>query len=329
MLQNDFILPISFNAAQNLGLEESVLLAFLEQHSFILSTSVLNFELGDLSAQLPFWTSPVLLKILSNLQTCDMLQLQRDGNQLIIRLSKSRFPNNSRHEHSQNENARPHSSLNGVHSSDSDAALLDKVHRLQQEAQQKGEQPQQAHASMSNVPVSHAPIHAPIHAPMPNTPVSHVPAPRVNQQPSQNANRSGASQSHNHDAASSWPRVSEQQNESRRGVSDFDLFLEQQERTRQPDQWLPEEATLEQISQAGIPRQFAVQLQAEFLLRIKEQRKNVRTWNSEFFKYVKRQWQYKQADRSSYEGTQSSTYHSRTSKEQVSDALTNIHDTDW
>ncbi|MCZ2723231.1 DnaT-like ssDNA-binding domain-containing protein [Marinomonas sp. 15G1-11] len=117
--------------------------------------------------------------------------------------------------------------------------------------------------------------------------------------------------------------------ERRRGVTDFDLYLEQKERTRQPDQWLPEEATLEQILQLGIPRQFALQLQAEFLLRIKEQRKNVRTWNSEFFKYVKRQWQYKQSDRSSNEGTSSRSYTSRTSKEEVSDALTNIHDTDW
>ncbi|GAB3481457.1 DnaT-like ssDNA-binding domain-containing protein [Marinomonas epiphytica] len=115
----------------------------------------------------------------------------------------------------------------------------------------------------------------------------------------------------------------------RRGVTDFDLYLEQKERSRQPDQWQPEEATLEQISQAGINREFAIGLQTEFLLRIKEQRKNVRTWNSEFFKYVKRQWQYKQADRTSYEGTSVSSKFGKTSREQVSDALSNIHDTDW
>ena len=131
-------------------------------------------------------------------------------------------------------------------------------------------------------------------------------------------------QSIRQDYAPALPSVND-----RRGVTDFDLYLEQKERSRQPDQWLPEEATLEQITQAGITREFAVSLQTEFLLRIKEQRKNVRTWNSEFFKYVKRQWQYKQSDRSSYEGTSVSSKFGKTSREQVSDALTNIHDTDW
>lgn len=115
----------------------------------------------------------------------------------------------------------------------------------------------------------------------------------------------------------------------RRGLSDFDLYLEAKERTRQPDQWLPEDATFEQIQQAGVERAFAESLLAEFLLRIKEQRKNVRTWNSEFFKYVKRQWQYKQSDRQSYEGTSSYTANPKSNREQVSSALTNIHDTDW
>ncbi|WP_245957996.1 DnaT-like ssDNA-binding domain-containing protein [Marinomonas piezotolerans] len=116
----------------------------------------------------------------------------------------------------------------------------------------------------------------------------------------------------------------------RRGVSDFDLYLEAKERNRQPDQWLPEDATFEQIQQAGIERAFAESLLAEFLLRIKEQRKNVRTWNSEFFKYVKRQWQYKQSDRQSYEGTSTAySANSKSNREQVSSALTNIHDTDW
>ena len=133
-----------------------------------------------------------------------------------------------------------------------------------------------------------------------------------------------ARQSIRQDYAPALPTVND-----RRGVTDFDLYLEQKERSRQPDQWLPEEATLEQITQAGITREFAVSLQTEFLLRIKEQRKNVRTWNSEFFKYVKRQWQYKQSDRSSYEGTSVSSKFGKTSREQVSDALTNIHDTDW
>ncbi len=115
----------------------------------------------------------------------------------------------------------------------------------------------------------------------------------------------------------------------RRGLSDFDLYLEAKERNRQPDQWLPEEATFEQIQQAGVERAFAESLLAEFLLRIKEQRKNVRTWNSEFFKYVKRQWQYKQSDRQSYEGTSTYSANPKSNREQVSSALTNIHDTDW
>ena len=81
-------------------------------------------------------------------------------------------------------------------------------------------------------------------------------------------------QNHYHDTASAVKgRVQPTANERRRGVTDFDLYLEQKERTRQPDQWLPEEATLEQLLQLGIPRPFALQLQAEFLLRIKEQRK--------------------------------------------------------
>ena len=38
----------------------------------------------------------------------------------------------------------------------------------------------------------------------------------------------------------------------------------EKERARQPDQWQPEEATLEQIGQAGIARDFALSLQTEF-----------------------------------------------------------------
>jgi len=295
MSHNDFILPISFRAAQEIGLEESVLLAFLAQHAFLLSSKSLSFDIESLSAQLPFWTSPVLLRILSSLQLCQSLQFERAGNRLTIHLQsnlQSKETVDSRCDEVQ-EPRQPTAS-----------PLLDKVSRLKQQAKKPpsfGETLGEHHVSAKKLMSDERVIEDITPIPQDRAVVS----------------------------SSSWSGVPGNTNENRRGVTDFDLYLEQKERTRQPDKWQPEEATLEQITQAGIHRKFALQLQAEFLLRIKEQRKNVRTWNSEFFKYVKRQWQYQQSDRSSYEGTQGSSYNPRTSKEQVSDALSNIHDTDW
>jgi len=309
MPSNDFILPISFRTAQEIGLEESVLIAFLEQHAFMLSSRVLSFEMSVLAAQLPFWTGPMLQRIFSNLQANQVLSFQRENGKLIVYLDgqgQMQDPEpkvNSQTYHA--ATAVPSSS----ESSQSNDELVDRVGRLQRQAKtQPSVNPDPSRLkSRKNLASSHM----------------------------QYANKQGqgqypaASESPPRSATNSWPGAHKSQEDKRRGVSDFDLYLEQKERTRQPDQWQPEESTLEQISQAGINRQFALQLLAEFLLRIKEQRKNVRTWNSEFFKYVKRQWQYKQSDRSSHEGTQGSSYTNRTSKEQVSDALTNIHDTDW
>ncbi|TBR44314.1 hypothetical protein CBF23_003055 [Marinomonas agarivorans] len=288
MSQNDFILPVSFQAAQKIGLEESVLLAFLQQKMFLTSTSSLQIGLTELSSQLAFWTPQVLLRILSNLQAHQLLQFERSADSLIITLAAE---NIDQHVKNQPKKAIAEQAITTAKSgkkTNSDNELLHKVNRLQQVARQKTDQDPQYHT------------HVQIKANTSND-VDNV----------------------------ITPPMTEPTKHNRRGVSDFDLYLEQQERTRQPDQWQPETGTLEQINQAGIPHDFALQLQTEFLLRIKEQRKNVRTWNSEFFKYVKRQWQYKQTDRNSYEGASNSTYHSRTSKEQVSDALSNIHDTDW
>ncbi|RNF52947.1 hypothetical protein EBI00_02255 [Marinomonas hwangdonensis] len=275
MLDNDYSLPISFSLAAQIGLEETVLLTFLKQQAYLANTQVLLVKMSQLGVQLPFWTMPMLMRLLTNLQISQLLNFQRQDDLVNIQLSSSPLATP--------EKSAPMSPPAAPVEDKSDA-LMSKMDRLHSAASRDNQ------AEF--------------------TPQSKGYPPKV-------AARQYAT-------PSSPPVVND-----RRGVTDFDLYLEQKERARQPDQWQPEEATLEQIVQAGIAREFALSLQTEFLLRIKEQRKNVRTWNSEFFKYVKRQWQYKQSDRSSYEGTTSSSKFSRTSKEQVSDALSNIHDTDW
>lgn len=269
MLDNDYSLPISFSMAAKIGLEETVLLTFLKQQAYLVSSHVLRVEMSRLSAQLPFWTVPMLMRLLTNLQISQLLSFQRQEEILEIHLSSPQKVA---------QTVMPAAPM-----VEKDDPLMNKMDRLHRAAREKSEE-------FTPQPKSYPP-----------------------KQPARQ-----------YDAPSSPPVVND-----RRGVTDFDLYLEQKERARQPDQWQPEEATLEQIGQAGIAREFALSLQTEFLLRIKEQRKNVRTWNSEFFKYVKRQWQYKQSDRSSYEGTSDSTKFTKTSREQVSDALNNIHDTDW
>lgn len=310
MPTKDFILPISFNTAQEIGLEESVLIAFLEQHAFMFSSRVLNFEVSGLSAQLPFWTGPMLQRILTSLQANHLLNFDRRGGHLTINLDGYQEVREREKvapvtfQPVSNHSVAPDQTIAG------EDELVNKLGRLQQQAKTQDSQPTtQATEFKSRKSVA----------------TSHMPFPHKQDQVSYNAAHETLPKATNN----AWPGTQKKKDDKRRGVSDFDLYLEQKERTRQPDQWLPEESTLEQISQAGINRQFATQLLPEFLLRIKEQRKNVRTWNSEFFKYVKRQSQYKQSDRSSYESTPGSSYSTRTSKEQVSDALTNIHDTDW
>lgn len=310
MPSKDFILPISFSTAQEIGLEESVLIAFLEQHAFILSSRILNFELSSLSAQLPFWTGPMLQRILSSLQANQQLSFERNGGQVTISLDGHQEVRENIKPELQTFQAAPASHAPREQNVGSEDPLVDKLGRLQRQAETQENQAPPSTGGLKN---------------RKNLASSQIQFSQKQEQASYHAAHESLPRASNN----TWPNTAKNKDEKRRGVSDFDLYLEQKERTRQPDQWLPEESTLEQISQAGINRQFATQLLPEFLLRIKEQRKNVRTWNSEFFKYVKRQWQYKQSDRSSYEGTTGSSYSTRTSKEQVSDALTNIHDTDW
>ncbi|MBJ7536657.1 DnaT-like ssDNA-binding domain-containing protein [Marinomonas transparens] len=274
MLDNDYSLPISFSMAAQIGLEEAVLLTFLKQQAYLLNTSVLQVEISKLSSQLPFWTVPMVMRLMANLQISQLLDFQRQGDVLEIHLSSSQMASAE----------KPVKVTKAVQqASIIDDPLMSKMDRLHRESRAKSTEFTPQPKASSSAPVARQ-YNAPAAPPVAN---------------------------------------------DRRGVTDFDLYLEQKERSRQPDQWQPEEATLEQIVQAGIARDFAVGLQPEFLLRIKEQRKNVRTWNSEFFKYVKRQWQYKQSDRSSYEGTSVSSKFNKTSREEVSDALSNIHDTDW
>lgn len=309
MLNNDYSLSVSFSLAAQIGLEETVLLTFLRQQAYMLNAPALRMEISHLNAQLPFWTVPILMRLMTNLQMSQLLQFKQQDQVLDIQL----FFNKTASSNSGTTSASGSTSSSSAYSQpkqesqaeydSSDDVLMSKVNRLQQESREKSGAQQEASPQQSSQPQSHF------------TPKQQ--APSTTNYPARTVPRS-------YDTRSQPPVVND-----RRGVTDFDLYLEQKERARQPDQWQPEEATLEQITQSGIAREFALSLQAEFLLRIKEQRKNVRTWNSEFFKYVKRQWQYKQSDRSSYEGTSSSTKFNKTSREQVSDALSNIHDTDW
>jgi hypothetical protein len=293
MLDNDYSLPISFSMAAQIGLEETVLLTFLKQQAYLVNSHVLRVEMGQLSAQLPFWTVPMLMRLLANLQLSQLLNFQRKDELLEIQIGGAGHSSVTQGSASTAYAPTNHASHAPVDNApDSLMGKMDRLHKASRDKQENTS----AHPNHNVQPRS---------------------APQPKSYPAKPAARQ-------YDAPSSPPVVND-----RRGVTDFDLYLEQKERARQPDQWQPEEATFEQITQAGIAREFALSLQTEFLLRIKEQRKNVRTWNSEFFKYVKRQWQYKQSDRSSYEGTSGSSKFTKTSREQVSDALTNIHDTDW
>ncbi|SBS27382.1 hypothetical protein MSP8887_00633 [Marinomonas spartinae] len=303
MLNNDYSLPISFSLAAQIGLEETVLLTFLRQQAYMFNAPALRMEISHLNRQLPFWTVPILMRLLNNLQMSQLLHFKQQEQILEIQLTAKSAAISSTMDSSgtATSDSVKNGSASGVQSDD---RLMEKMNRLHQASREKVTSDYSTGASM-NPSGGHSPR-------------SHfTPKQQTTSYPARSASRDP-------NARSQPPVVND-----RRGVTDFDLYLEQKERARQPDQWQPEEATLEQIAQSGISREFALSLQAEFLLRIKEQRKNVRTWNSEFFKYVKRQWQYKQSDRSSYEGTSSSSKFSKTSREQVSDALSNIHDTDW
>lgn len=271
MAAPDFLLPVSFNLACELGLEESVLLSYLQQKAHHLGSRQMKISHREIVDMLPFWTAPYVVRLLSSLQMAQRLQFQRTELGLDIMLDVEAGQSTSSHRRPAAEKTE--------HSVQGSDDALSKLSRLQNEAVTKS--PATPQFTQRNRAASDS-----------------IPPPVAS------------------------PR-------DRRGLSDFDLYLEAKERNRQPDQWLPEEATFEQIQQAGIERNFAESLMAEFLLRIKEQRKNVRTWNSEFFKYVKRQWQYKQSDRHSYEGTATYTTNAKSNREQVSSALTNIHDTDW
>ncbi|MBJ7551287.1 DnaT-like ssDNA-binding domain-containing protein [Marinomonas ostreistagni] len=269
MATPDFLLPVSFNLACELGLEESVLLSYLQQKAHHIGSKQMKISHREIVDMLPFWTAPYVVRLLSSLQMAQRLQFQRTESGLDIVLEAG--------EQQSRVKARSDIGNSSAAGSEVKDDAMSKLSRLQSEATTKS-QPQFTQRSRAY-------------------------------------------------SDTSVPSVASSRD--RRGLTDFDLYLEAKERTRQPDQWMPEDATFEQIQQAGIERTFAESLMAEFLLRIKEQRKNVRTWNSEFFKYVKRQWQYKQSDRQSYEGTATYSTNAKSNREQVSSALTNIHDTDW
>lgn len=294
MSSPDFQLPVSFQLACELGLEESVLITYLRQKSHHLGSKQMKFSHRDLGDMLPFWTGPYVVRLLTSLQMAQMLSFRRTEAGLEVALD---------HDNHTRETADSKRLDMRTPTQQDDA--VNKLTRLQQEASQRQETTYRQEASQRLEPSQRDTVQAHFsQRPRVSATELKVPSPVA--------------------MSSSVPMP-----QDRRGLSDFDLYLEAKERTRQPDQWLPEDATFEQIQQAGIERAFAESLLAEFLLRIKEQRKNVRTWNSEFFKYVKRQWQYKQSDRQSYEGTATYTANAKSNREQVSNALTNIHDTDW
>ncbi|MCZ2723230.1 hypothetical protein O1D97_16830 [Marinomonas sp. 15G1-11] len=82
MSEYDFTLPISFSLASEIGLEEAVLLAFLRQQSYLSQSIVLHGEIGHLLSQLPFWTQPMLLRILSSLQLNNCLTFEKKTQRL-------------------------------------------------------------------------------------------------------------------------------------------------------------------------------------------------------------------------------------------------------
>lgn len=283
MAASDFLLPVSFNLACEVGLEESVLLTYLQQRAHHMGSRQMTVTHRELVDMLPFWTAPYIVRLLTTLQVAQRIKFRRTDVGLDLLLEQETTATDRGEAQQPAYNPEP---PQGHRDAANQNDAMSKLSRLQAEAVKQGSTTDSAPYAKRTVRDNNEPRTAPVAA----------------------SNGSG---------------------KDRRGLTDFDLYLEAKERNRQPDQWLPEEATFEQIQQAGIERAFAEALLPEFLLRIKEQRKNVRTWNSEFFKYVKRQWQYKQSDRQSHEGTATYTANTKSNREQVSNALTNIHDTDW
>jgi len=119
----------------------------------------------------------------------------------------------------------------------------------------------------------------------------------------------------------------------RRGVTEF-WFVSRAKKSvpDMPDQWQPKRRTLEQIAQSGhcslnLPCPFAT----EFLPKVlRAAQKMLRTWIVSFFK-IRKTSSGNTNNRIGLhmkELRQVSKF-TKTSREQVSDALNNIHDTDW
>ena len=89
MLDNDYSLPISFSMAAQIGVEETLLLTFLKQQAYLVGSNSLRVEMSRLSVQLPFWTVPMLMRLLANLQISQLLSFQRQEEMLEIHLVSS------------------------------------------------------------------------------------------------------------------------------------------------------------------------------------------------------------------------------------------------
>lgn len=63
-----------------------------------------------------------------------------------------------------------------------------------------------------------------------------------------------------------------------------------------PDQWQPQEDTLQRLEQHGIPRSFSCTQIDTFVLAGQETGANRNDWNTRFFRHVKTQWVYTQND---------------------------------
>lgn len=63
-----------------------------------------------------------------------------------------------------------------------------------------------------------------------------------------------------------------------------------------PDQWQPQEDTLQRLEQHGIPRSFSCTQIDTFVLSGQEAGANRNDWNTRFFRHVKTQWVYTQND---------------------------------
>ena len=75
--------------AAQIGLEETVLLTFLKQQAYLIGSNALRVEMSRLSVQLPFWTVPMLMRLLANLQISQLLSFQRQEEILEIQLVSS------------------------------------------------------------------------------------------------------------------------------------------------------------------------------------------------------------------------------------------------